>query len=102
MRILSNVCLIFLLLRYVIANDAVINNANDFFKSSLFKYCNGKLMEDFCSRQNIEIMFKILREREKVLLEKLKNYDEQIKIKNVIEKNKKLKFLKDFYSIRLF
>ena len=102
MRIFSNVCLIFLLLRFVKANEAVINNASNFFKSSLFKYCDGKLMEDFCSRKNIDIMFKVLREREKVLLEKLKNYDEQIKIKKAIEKNKKLNFLKDFYSLRLF
>ena len=72
------------------------------FKSSVKQYCNGKLELDFCSKANLAIMDLIIKQREKLLLEVKKIKEDREKINKLIEKQKNLSFLRDFYSSRLF
>jgi hypothetical protein len=74
----------------------------DDVKKALIRYCDGKEMKNFCSRENLRIKFEIIRRREeRLMLENLQT-KRQSMINNYMLKNQKLNFLKDFMANRYF
>jgi len=81
--------------------SSMLNNT-DLLKLSVKQYCDGKLEVDFCSKANLAIMGLVIQQREKVLQEVKKIKEDREKINKLIEKQKSLNFLKDFFASRYF
>jgi hypothetical protein len=74
----------------------------DDVKKALVRYCDGKEMKNFCSKENLRIKFEIIRRREeRLMLENLQT-KRQSMINYYMLKNQKLNFLKDFMVNRYF
>jgi len=69
---------------------------------SMNEYCHGKSNADFCSKTHIDMIYKIWKLREKVLLEAQKEKAKQEEFYRQISNNQRFKFLCDFYSSRIF
>ena len=69
---------------------------------SMNEYCHGKSNADFCSKTHIDMIYRIWKLREKVLLEAQKEKAKQEEFYRQISNNQRFKFLCDFYSSRIF
>ena len=101
MRLTWSVSLVLLVISLTEASVNILQHP-EVFKNSVKIYCRGKLEQDFCSKANIAIMDILMQQREKLQMELTKIKQDRDKINQLIEKNKKFNFLKDFFSRRLF
>ena len=101
MRLTWSVSLVLIVISLIEANFNILAHPES-LKNSVKKYCQGKLEQDFCSKANLAIMDILIQQREKLQSELTKIKQEREKMNQLIEKNKKLNFLKDFFSRRLF
>jgi hypothetical protein len=76
-------------------------NSKD-LRVSMNEFCHGKSNADFCSTTHIDMVYKIWKLREKVLLEVQKEKAKQEEFFKSVSKNQRFKFLCDFYSNRIF